>query len=413
MATTRKPLEGLKIIDFTIYVAAPSTTSLLGYMGADVIRVEPIKGDPYRVTGPGFGIPADEIHNPLFDSCNNNKRCIALNLRSDEGKAVLNRLISQAGMFVTNYRENALAAMGLTYDDLIKINPDIIYGKADGYGEKGKDAVRSGFDATAYYARSGFARCGAYSNAPPMVTPSASGDVVTGLSLAVALLGAYINARAGGGGDKVTTSLYSSALWALSSPIARAQYDPPRESRWESPTFLSISHDYQCADGVWVRFCGMTADRYWEQFCRALGLEEYIGDPRFADSAANKTNVVEGVKIIQASLKTKTYAEWEPLFIKHDLPYEKVYTVFESYKDEQALVNNYVSTIIYPDKSEVVLPMPPFKFTRAITEKKDRGPYLGEHSRQILSEAGYSEEEIEKMLLGGIAAQQGEINRVK
>ena len=408
MSASQKPLEGVKIIDFSIYVAAPAASSLLGYMGADVIKVEPVKGDPYRITGLAFGMPAEEELNPLFDSCNYNKRCIALNLRSDEGKAVLNRLIVQADMFVTNYRENALVAMGLTYEDLIAINPNIIYGKADGYGEKGKDTARAGFDATAFYARSGFARCGAYSSSPPMTTPSASGDSVTALSLAVGLLGAYINARAGCGGDKVISSLYTSALWTLASPIARAQYDGMRESSWTNPGMLAINHDYRCADDVWVRFCGMSAERYWEPISRALGLEGYVDDPRFAASDAQREHNAECFELMRARIETKTYAEWEPYFIKYDVPFEKIYTVFESYNDEQALVNDYVEKITYPDDKEVVLPMPPFKFARAMTEKKDRGPYLGEHTRQILSEAGYSAEEIKKMFLEGSAAQRGE-----
>lgn len=396
---TKKPLEGLKVIDFTIYVAAPAATCLLGYMGADVIRVEPLKGDPYRVTGTGFGMPAEEKRNPLFDTCNSNKRCIALNLRSDEGKTVVKKLIAQADMFVTNYREKALAGMGFSYEDVAAINPNIIYGKADGYGEKGPDAARPGFDSTAFFAKSGFAWSGVYSNDPPMVTPSAAGDTITSLALAVALLSAYIR----GGGDKVTSSLYSSALWTLSSPIARAQYNPLSESSWTKPGFIAISHDYRCADGVWVRLCGMTAERYWEPICRALGLDDYIEDARFATSDAQKDHTAECFALMQARVETKTYAEWEPVFVEHDVPYEKVYTTYDSYKDEQARVNEFVSTLTYPDKSEVVLPMPPFKFANAEVADKDRGPYLGEHTRQILSEVGYTGSEIDGMLFNGDA----------
>ena len=403
--TPKKPLEGIKIIDFTIYVAAPAATSLLGFMGADVIRVEPVKGDPYRLSGPAFGMPAEEKFNPLFDSCNYNKRCIALNLRNEDGKSVLNKLISQADMFVTNYRENALVAMGFDYDSVKKIKPEIIYGKADGYGEKGPDAERSGFDATAFYAKSGFALAGVYSDGPPMTVPSASGDSVTALSLTVALLGALVNMRAGNGGDKVTSSLYSSALWVLASPIARSQFDALRDSSWNNPGMLSIIHDYKCADSVWVRFCGMSAERYWEPICRSLGLDDYINDPRFTTSSENHNHTAEAFAIIQTRVETKTFADWEPLFIKYDVPYEKVYTVNEAIKNEQAIANEFVSKINYPDKREVILPMPPFKFDRAKTQEKNRGPYLGEHTREILGEIGHSEIEINRMLQDGTAAQ--------
>lgn len=221
------PLGGLKVVDLSIYVAAPAASSVLGYLGANVVKVEPVKGDPYRMTGVGFGMPATPEDNPLFDTCNSYKRCIAVNFRSEDGKEAVRKMVRQADIFVTNYRESALQGMGFTWDEVRAINPRIVYGKVDGYGELGQDSARPGFDSTAFFARSGFASEGAYTDAPPMTTPSGAGDTITSMALAVGLMSAYVEAQKTGVGSKVATSLFASALWTLASPIARHQITPP------------------------------------------------------------------------------------------------------------------------------------------------------------------------------------------
>lgn len=401
-----RPLKGLKIVDMTIYVAAPAATSVLGYLGADVVKLEPVKGDPYRMTGIGFGLPATQEDNPLFDTCNSFKRCMAVNFRSEAGKAVVRRMVEQADIFVTNYRENALEGMGFTYQQVKQMNPRIVYGKVDGYGEQGEDNMRQGYDATAFFARSGFANEGAYTNAPPMTTPSGAGDTITSMALAVGLMSAYIEAKRTGVGSKVHTSLYSSALWTLASPIARHQITPRKPDRWGEPGFLSVNGDYRCKDGTWVRFCGMEAERTWTRFCNALGLEEYLEDKRFTTSLANREHAKEGFDLIQARVEQRNYAEWAPIFREHDLPYEKVMTPVEAARDEQAIANNYVNRMSYcGGEYEVYLPMPPFKISGMEEKPKDKAPKLGEHTRQVMAEYGFAGDEVEALLAGGDVVQ--------
>lgn len=392
-----KPLAGVKVIDLTIYVAAPAGSSVLGYLGADVIKVEPLKGDPYRMTGIGFGIPASEEMNPLYDTCNSYKRAIAMDLRSEEGKAALRRLIEQADMFVTNYREQALVGMGFTYEEVKKINPKIVYGKVDGYGEKGADSSRAGFDATAFFARSGFADEGSYTDGPPMVTPSGAGDTITSMALTIGLLGAYLHSKQTGEGQKVTSSLYTSALWTMASPIARHQCTPRKEDSWGKPGFLAVNGDFRCKDGSWVRFCGMEAERTWDKFCRALGLEEYMDDPRFTTSKEQRDHSVEGFELIQDKVQQKTYEEWDPIFRANDLPYEKVQTPVEAVRDPQAIANGYVETLSYGDQT-VYFPNPPFQLSELERMPKNKAPKLGEHSVEILRDFGFEASEIDALL---------------
>lgn len=391
-----KPLSGVKVIDLTIYVAAPASSSVLGYLGADVIKVEPLKGDPYRTTGVGFGIPASEEMNPLYDTCNSYKRSIAIDLRSEEGKATLRKLVAQADIFLTNYREQALIGMGFTYEEVKQMNPRMIYGKVDGYGEHGVDSERAGFDATAFFARSGFANEGAYTNAPPMTTPSGAGDTITSMAVTIGLLAAYLQSKETGRGQKVTSSLYASALWTMASPIARHQCTPRKEDGWGKPGFLAVNGDFRCKDGSWVRFCGMEAERTWGKFARALDLLEYLDDPRFTSSKEQRNHSVEGFQLIQGKVQEKTYEEWEPIFRSHDLPYEKVQTPVEAARDAQAIANGYVEAICYGEQT-VYFPTPPFQLSELERAPKSKAPRLGEHSEEILRDFQFQQDEIDAL----------------
>ena len=400
-----RPLSGVKVVDFTIYVAAPAATCVMGYLGADIIKVETPKGDPYRVSGLGFGLPATADENPLYDTINAYKRGIALDMRTEKGKQIMRKMIEEADIFVTNYREKALKGMGLTYEDVKAINPKIVYGKVDGYGEKGPDTARAGFDATAFFARSGFSNACAYHDSPPGLFPSGAGDTITSMALAIGLLAAYSQAAKTGEGSKVTTSLYSSGLWTMASPIVRQGFDQTRPYYFGNPGFLAISADYRCKDGTWVRFCGMQAEAYWPSFCRALGLEEYIEDERFTTSKRMKEHNALGYQMISEKVALRTYDEWDPIFRANDLPYERVMTARQAAESEQAIVNDYVQKMDFPSRKNVYLPMPPFKISSMEDIKRERGPMVGEHTVEILKQLNYSDEEIADFLKDNAAKQ--------
>lgn len=404
MSQSISPLKGVKIIDFTMYVAAPAATAIFGYLGADVIKVETPKGDPYRGMGASFGMPVTDDENPLYDTVNGYKKGLSLDMRTEGGKAVMRRLIEQADIFVTNFRDKALQGMGLTYEEVKAINPRIVYGMGYGYGPKGPDADRPGYDSTTFFGRSGFAQEAAYVGAAPAVTPSGAGDTVTSSSLAIGVLAAYLQARETGVGCMVHTSLFTSALWALNSPIARRHYKPrgTNPTFYDKPDGMAIFCDFVLKDESWVRFCAPTAERYWGDFCRALGLEEYIEDPRFCTTVAQAQNGRECYALMAEQLKQKTYDEWYPIFIENDLPFEKIHGVAEAIVHPQAIANNYSCSITYKSGKTINLPTPPVQLS-TLTDPPVRtaAPKIGEHSREVLSDYGFSADEIESLIAEG------------
>ena len=391
-------LKGVRVIDLSIYVAAPATASMLGYFGADVIKVEPPKGDPYRKTGLAYGLPASSDVNPIFDACNANKRSISINFRTDEGKAVMKRLIKSADIFVTNYRRPALEGMQVSYEDAVKINPGIVYGIIDGYGEKGTCADKSGFDSTAFYARGGFSMAARYEESPPMPTISATGDCITSLSLTAGVLAAHNNKLRTGHGDLVTSSLFSSCLWALSIPLALYQFGYSNKLTLKNPGILPIIHDYQCSDGIWIRICCMSPERYWAPLCKAMEIEEYIEDERFATSGPMHDNIELGVDILQSQFEKNTYDYWAERLNENDIAFEKCQDLDDILKDEQAFCNNFLSKQQYPEGMSAYMSMPPFKFRNAGDLDKTRGPKLGEHTWDVLKEYDFTDEQIKDLL---------------
>lgn len=405
MNNHQRPLEGVRVMDLSIYVAAPACSAILGYLGADVIKVESIHGDPYRISGKGYGIPAEPKMNPCFDQCNGFKRDICLDFRSEEGKRVLRRIASKADIVVTNYREKALKGMGMTYEDVTALNPRVVYGTFSGYGDRGPDAGRPGFDATTFFARSGFALRGTYDGYLPMASISGSGDTISSMALTIGILAAYSRAKATGTAEKVTSSLYSSALWCLGIPIMQAQFGHVGPFPKEAPGFIALSFDYQCGDGVWVRVCGMSAERYWKPLCEALDMAEYAEDERFNTSTAQHRNIAEACKLVQERFKRFTYEEISRRLTKVDLPFERHVKLDEIPSDPQALENHFLNRFAYENGREAYICMPPFKMDSVDDSIGGRGPYMGENTVEILREYGFEQKEIEQLLASQRAVQ--------
>lgn len=402
-----KPLSGIKVVDFTTFVAAPGAAMLLGYAGADVIKVEPLKGDAVRGEGAPYSMPCGASCAPLYDTVNSWKKGIALNLRSKEGMDAMLRLIKGADVFISNYRGQALDAMGLDYDSVKALNPRIVYAHLDGYGPKGPDTNLMAFDSLTLFNRSGLAYASQFKGLPPIMTPYGAGDLVAALSLAFAIMTELFNRHESGKGSRVDTSLLSNGLWLMNCGIACSQFAGDIRVSQELFDTVTSRHYYTCGDGTMLRiFIGF---HNWAKFCTVFECEEYSDDPRFCTPDGFPKNGKECIAVMEEAIGKKPFSYWDGRIKQYDLPIGRISDPIQAVNDEQAIANDFVTRVDYPELGTTVgMVMPPFKIEGIPEEGRSRGPKLGEDTVDVLSGLGFSREETDAMLAGGFAMQYSE-----
>ena len=381
MEQKKLPLEGLKVLELTTYVAAPTCGKLLGDQGADVIKVEPPQGDAWRYS------LARERTNPRFHICNAGKRSVVLDLKTEAGMSAMMRLMAQADIFITNTRSRSLARLGLDYETLRVRFPRLIYALLTGYGEQGPEANLPGFDTVAYWAKSGFMRDMSIDtgNSYPVDAPVGVGDSVTGLALYGAILTALFRRERTGEGDFVTTSLYNTGIWAVSGSIVLSQYPDvhlPRPRNRCSPEGTS----YRCADGDWIQLCILEFDRYAPTLFEALGYPGILNDPKFSTFEARTIHNEELLRLAEQVFATKTVDEWLSILQPLDIVCCRIAHFSDVPHSEQAWANGYVERVSYPDGNEYVIPRSPLRMASQPLMPLRPAPGLGADTAAVLAE---------------------------
>lgn len=400
------PLSHLKVVDLSTFAAVSSTGRLLADWGADVIKVESVRGDAWRNYGTVGSTPTSDDENPCWEINNSNKRDISLNLRTPQGMKIMHHLLKEADVFITNYRMNALQGMRLTYEDLAPSYPHLIWGHLSGYGTEGPDAKRPGFDVASYWARSGMMMDLGEPSAPPASQVYAFGDMSTGAVLAGAICAAVCKQLRTGEGEKVEISLMGNAIWAAGLLVMATQKkfgDVWPKSRFLPPSPLTSS--YKCKDGEWLLLCILEYERYYPALCRVLGREDLIEDERYNSLEHVKEHNTEFVKLLDSLFVAKDRDEWCALLEKADIVHDKILHYKDVSEDEQAWANGYIYNHTFSNGEQAVLPDTPVKFSSGKREKM-RAPLLGEDSKAILKELGYGETEIAQLIDSGIVKSQ-------
>ena len=246
-----KPLEGVKVVDLTYFIAGPGAAKILADWGADVIKVEPVFGDPGRTTGKPMSMPTEDNCNVLYNIYNGNKRGLALNLKSEEGKEILEKILEKSDVFVSSYRTGALKRLGLDYESLHARHPHIVWGQINGYGDFGPIKDNPGFDTVAFWARSGAMMDLVEKDTSPVNPLIGFGDATTSCSLAGGICGGLYNKIKTGEGCKVMVSLFSQAIWSASAGIASTQYgDIYPKTRLNPGT--PVMNTYRSADNILI-----------------------------------------------------------------------------------------------------------------------------------------------------------------
>ena len=400
-----KPLDGVKVIDLTYFVAGPGAARILADWGADVIKVEPSFGDPGRGTGATMSCPTVKDCNPFYTAYNANKRGLSLNLKSDEGKAVLYKLLESADVFVSSYRTGALRRLGLDYDSLSKKFPHLIWAQINGFGDFGPAKDNAGFDTVAFWARSGAMIDITEKDTSPVNPLIGFGDATTSCSLSGGICAALYQKAKTGKGCKVMVSLFAQAIWSESAGMVSTQYGDEYPKTRLNPV-SPVMDTFKSADDKWFYMSILEPDRYNDALMKELGRNDLVGDPRYCTAVAAKAHSSELVEILSAEFAKHTMDEIAAMFARADIAYDRVQHIKEVLDDPQALENMYIIPVENRDGTVTKQPMTPIRF--ATTEPariediaptmERQAPLVGEHSAEILKEHGYTDEDIQKLV---------------
>lgn len=400
-----RPLDGLKVVELSTFVAAPVCGRLMHDMGADVIKIESFRGDAWRSYGRSMGIPATDDENPVFDIVNSGKKSIALDLKKDKGLEILLKLLENADIFLTNTRAKSLRKLGLDYETLHKKFPKLIYATLTGFGDTGPEVDSPGFDNVAFWGKSGFlvdtsieTEC-----SYPVLGPTGVGDMITGSTLLGGICAALLKRNKTGVGEYVTASLYGAAIWHMGSMILRAQSrygDNFPKKRLSSNPFVC---PYKCSDGEWLMLSILEYDRYFASLCKLVGLSELIGDPRFKNVETMMQNRSYFIQRLEKCFAARTADEWKKLLIENNIVCEKLPHFADIEKSEQAWANNFIEEFKFANGESCVMPRPALQYSETVLPSTTRGPLLAEHTTEVLTkELGMSGDEVNELIADSI-----------
>lgn len=405
MSEVRRPLEGVKVVELATFIAGPCCTRYLADLGAEVIKVEAPGGDPLRYTAVNEGRPYGDQEDTSFCLENAGKKCITLNTKTEAGREVLEQLISEADIFVTNWRQSPLKRAGLDYETLKIKYPKLVMGYISGYGEKGPDKDLPGFDFTAYFARGGVMGTMYDVDSAPMTPIAGFGDHQVGLFLASGVIAALYRARETGKGDQVTVSLLHTALWDIALFLQCNQYGDPSTqfpiSRKKIANPLNVAR--KTKDDKWIQIAMPRYDFHYPYFMKALGREDLVEDERFYPQVNLQNNLVEFSDILDAEVAKRTLDEMVELMKNADLPYAVCQTWDQVLVDPQAWGSDALAKVTFPNGNERTMVRTPVMFAETDLPAYERGGFLGEHTKEVLAKLGYSEAQIEAMIAAGEA----------
>ena len=390
---TELPLAGLVVLDASTYIAGPAAATALGDWGADVIKVEaPGIGDPHRLGWRGANYPKADANYP-WQLEGRNKRSIALDLKQEQGREVMARLIARADVLVVNFPAPVRERLRLRWDDVKADNPRLIYASLTGYGEDGPDANIPGFDVNAFFARSGLLDALRYENQPPAFSLSAQGDRPSAMALLAAIMmGLYRRERTGRGGW-VGTSLYANGVWANATLAAAALIgvsQPPRPPR-DRPR-SAFQNQYVARDGRWFTLLLSQEEKRWPSFCATIGRMDLVNDARFASGALRLTHVIDLVRELDSAFAAQDWIYWREHLAAIGAAIAPIAITADLVDDEQA---RHAGIIIPTDAPGIPLSLAgPVRLGFAEQRTAGAAPTLGQHTDIVLGELGYSDAEI-------------------
>lgn len=401
MSAANDLLAGVRVVELASWVAAPSAGAVLADMGADVIKIEPPGGDPFRRMTRPAKFEDDRIDADFaYQAENRGKRSIVLSMDQPGAQDVVHRLVADADIFLTNLLPRRQVRFRVTYDDLAAVNPRLVYAAVSGYGQTGPDAEKPGYDWTAFIGRGGLLGAMTPPDGEALLTPQAFGDHTTGLAVTTGILAALRKAERTGEGSLVDVNLYGTAVWTLSSVFATGLVDghnPRVRDRHHELT--PINNRYPCADGRWI-ILTMPGGRYWPAFCEAIGRPEWI--EQYPTGKERYRAMPQLVEELDEIFGQRPLAEWGKILDEAGLIWGPGSLLEDIATDPQAAAMGMFPEVEDPEAGRFPMIAAPV-FTDGIAV---RGPAAaaGAHSDAILADLGYSPEEIEALRDSGAVA---------
>lgn len=388
------PLAGLRVIDMTSVLMGPFASQALGDMGADVIKVESPQGDLVREIGPtrnaGMG--------PVFLNANRNKRSVVLDLKTSAGMEAMHRLVKDADVLMYNVRPQAMARLGLSYEEVNALNPRIVYAGLFGFGQDGPYAARPAYDDLIQGAVSMSSLIAQVSGGIPRYVPSAIADRVVGITGVNGILAALLARGRTGQGERVDIPMFETMVgFVLGDHLGGLSYEPPLDRGGYARQLSPERRPYQTSDGY---VCALVyTDKQWRGFLREIGRESLMQDDvRFSNYANRSQNIDYVYGVLAELFLSRTTAEWMELLERADVPFMPMHTLESVLDDPHLKATGYFSLIDHPTEGKIRSMRPPIQWQNNKPPAPRPAPTLGQHTREVLAEVGYSPEQIDAML---------------
>ncbi|RLA24701.1 MAG: CoA transferase [Gammaproteobacteria bacterium] len=405
--TNKGPLEGVRIIDMTTVLMGPYATQTLGDYGADVIKVESPEGDLVRTIGPlrnpGMG--------PIFLNANRSKRSITLDLKQDEGREALLKLCANADILVYNIRANAMKRLGLSYEVVSAVNPRIIYAGMFGYGQEGPYAAKPAYDDLIQGASTLPHLFTRVDGGEPRYVPSAIADRVVGLAAVGAILATLVHRDRTGKGQRVDIPMFETMTsFTLGDHMGGLTYEPPLDNGGYPRQLSKYRRPYKTKDGY---VCALVyTDKHWNHFFKAIGREDIPEtDPLFKDFSSRAKDFDAVYKWFSGMMETRSTAEWLEILNKADIPVMPMHDLNSIQSDPHLIATNFFRHQNHPTEGDILSMAVPATWSDSSAEPIRPAPRQGEHSIELLQEAGYTKQQIDEMLKQKVIQSPEDITR--
>ena len=389
-------LEKITVIDCASYIAGPAAATIMSDFGARVIKIEsPDIGDSYRSLLRLPGLPESDENYPWILT-SRNKESLALDLKFKEAHVILHKLIKKADIFITNYPFPIRAKLKINSEDILEENKKLIYASLSPYGEKGDEKDKTGYDATAWWARSGLMHAVRNnSNSEPSSSTPGMGDHPTASALFGAIMMALYKREITGEGSEVSSSLMANGLWSNGIYNQAALCGANFVENTGRGTKGALAEKYKCKDGRWFILVMLNEEREWPLLLKCLKREDVNDDKRFNTRESRAKNSLELMKILDEEFLSKDWGQLKELFEKSGVTFGSISEPYDHINDQQIADNEFFTK--FTDKEDLLTVDSPIFMKNEKKRKPQTAPEIGEHTRQILEELNYDKNEIDKL----------------